>query len=142
MRWGSTCSHCVRYVCVRGLLHVRMQINVGLAKTMYLRCTYGVFVLEITKYTVYTYVYIRFWPTLNICKRVTLIRLVSVRALETKLHTSKISNLIHMQTQIHTHTHSCSLTHAHMHTCTYTPSNTHRRVLCLRQLRKVRAGKG
>ena len=33
----------------------------------YIRCTYGIFDLEITKYTaVYIYVYIRFWPTLDI----------------------------------------------------------------------------
>jgi len=36
----------------------------GLARTIYTRCTYGIFGLEITKYTVYIYVYIRFWPTL------------------------------------------------------------------------------
>jgi len=39
-------------------------IYIGLAKTIYIRCTYGIFGLEITKYTVYIYVYIRFWPTL------------------------------------------------------------------------------
>jgi len=38
----------------------------GLARTIYIRCTYGIFGLEITKYTVYIYVYIRFWPTLII----------------------------------------------------------------------------
>ena len=40
---------------------------VGLARTIYIRCTYGIFGLEITKYTVYIYVYIRFWPTLALC---------------------------------------------------------------------------
>jgi hypothetical protein len=39
---------------------------IGLARTIYIRCTYGIFGLEITKYTVYIYVYIRFWPTLLI----------------------------------------------------------------------------
>jgi len=32
---------------------------------IYIRFTYGIFGLEITKYTVYLYVYIRFWPTLK-----------------------------------------------------------------------------
>jgi hypothetical protein len=39
-------------------------IYIGLARTIYIRCTYGIFGLKITKYTVYIYVYIRFWPTL------------------------------------------------------------------------------
>ena len=32
--------------------------GVGLARTIYIRCTYGIFGLEITKYTVYIYTYI------------------------------------------------------------------------------------
>jgi len=35
-----------------------------LARTIYIRCTYGIFGREIIKYTVYIYVYKRFWPTL------------------------------------------------------------------------------
>ena len=31
---------------------------------IYIRCMYGIFCREITKYTVYVYVCIRFWPTL------------------------------------------------------------------------------
>ena len=42
------------------------SLFVGLARTIYIWCTYGIFGLEITKYTVYIYVYIRFWPTLII----------------------------------------------------------------------------
>jgi hypothetical protein len=42
-----------------------MHNSVGLARTIYIRCTYGIFGLKITKYTVYIYVYIRFWPTLQ-----------------------------------------------------------------------------
>jgi hypothetical protein len=38
----------------------------GLARTIYIRCIYGVFGREITKYTVVYGVYIRFWPTLYI----------------------------------------------------------------------------
>jgi len=37
----------------------------GLARTIYIRCTYGIFGREITKYTVIYGVYIRFWPTLH-----------------------------------------------------------------------------
>ena len=39
---------------------------VGLAKTIYIRCIYGIFGREITKYTVIYGVYKRFWPTLQI----------------------------------------------------------------------------
>jgi len=37
---------------------------VGLARTIYIRCIYGIFSREIIKYTVKYGVYIRFWPTL------------------------------------------------------------------------------
>jgi len=40
---------------------------VGLARTIYIRCTYGIFGREITKYTVIYGVYIRSWPTLRMC---------------------------------------------------------------------------
>ena len=43
-----------------------IPLYIGLARTIYMRCTYGIFGLEITKYTVYIYVYIRFWLTLVI----------------------------------------------------------------------------
>ena len=47
---------------------LKMQcVCVGLARTIYIRCTYGFFGLDITKYTVYINVYIRFWQTLNTC---------------------------------------------------------------------------
>ena len=39
---------------------------IGLARTTYVQRTYGIFGLKITKYTVYIYVYIRFWPPLHI----------------------------------------------------------------------------
>jgi hypothetical protein len=45
--------------------HIHVGRGVGLARTIYIRFTYGIFGLEITKYTVYLYVYIRFWPTLQ-----------------------------------------------------------------------------
>ena len=41
-------------------------LYVGLARTIYIRCMYGNFGREITKYTVIYGVYIRFWPTLCI----------------------------------------------------------------------------
>ena len=37
---------------------------VGLARTIHIRCIYGIFGREIIKYTVIYGVYIRFWPTL------------------------------------------------------------------------------
>ena len=45
---------------------------VGLARTIYIRCSCGIFGREITKYTVTVIysVYIRFWPTLMISLRV------------------------------------------------------------------------
>jgi len=45
---------------------IYIYINVGLARTIYIRCIYGIFGREIIKYTVIYGVYIRFWPTLYI----------------------------------------------------------------------------
>ena len=42
------------------------SIFVGLARTIYIRCIYGISGREIIKYTVMYGVYIRFWPTLHI----------------------------------------------------------------------------
>ena len=39
---------------------------IGLARTIYIRCAYGIFGREITIYTVIYGVYIRFWPTLQV----------------------------------------------------------------------------
>ena len=39
--------------------------HISLARTIYIRCIYGIFGREITKYTVIYGVYIRFWPTLH-----------------------------------------------------------------------------
>ena len=41
-----------------------VSLWIGLARTIYIRCTYGMFGREITKYTVIHNVYVRFWPTL------------------------------------------------------------------------------
>ena len=44
--------------------------QVGLARTIYIQCIYGIFGREITRYTVIYGVCIRFWPTLyisNVC---------------------------------------------------------------------------
>ena len=40
-------------------------VQLGLARTIYIRCIYGIFGREITEYTVIYGVYIRFWPTLS-----------------------------------------------------------------------------
>jgi hypothetical protein len=47
------------------------HIFVGLARTIYIQCVYGIFGREITKYTVIYgvfIIFIRFWPTLHICR--------------------------------------------------------------------------
>jgi len=38
---------------------------IWLARTIYIRCIYGIYGWEITKYTVIYGVYIQFWPTLH-----------------------------------------------------------------------------
>ena len=43
------------------------NLLLGLARTIYIRCIYGMFGREIIKYTVIYGVYIRFWPTLQMC---------------------------------------------------------------------------
>jgi hypothetical protein len=43
--------------------------NVGLARTICVRCIYGIFGREITEYTVIYRCYIRFWPTLLKCDK-------------------------------------------------------------------------
>ena len=40
---------------------------VGLARTIYIRCIYGNYGRKVTKYTVIHGVYVRFWPTLQLC---------------------------------------------------------------------------
>ena len=47
-------------------IHYVDAIYLGLARTIYIRCIYGIFGREITEYTVIYGVYIRFWPTLYI----------------------------------------------------------------------------
>jgi hypothetical protein len=44
----------------------QLVLSPGMARTIYIRCTYGIFGREITKNTVIYGVYIRFWPTLAI----------------------------------------------------------------------------
>ena len=46
-------------------MRVRVCNCVGLARTIYIRCIYGIFGREIIKYLVIYGVYIRFWPTLH-----------------------------------------------------------------------------
>ena len=52
-RISPSCNMPLHYTCV------------GLARTMYIRCIYGIFGRELIKYTVIYGVYIRFWPTLH-----------------------------------------------------------------------------
>ena len=54
-----------------------------MARTIYIRCLYGIFGRETTKYTVIYGVYIRFWPTLFLSYRLVLhlsCRLVTLAA--------------------------------------------------------------
>jgi hypothetical protein len=52
--------------CSKKSLCIPYALCVRLARTMYIRCIYGIFGREITKDTVIYGVYIRFWPTLSI----------------------------------------------------------------------------
>jgi len=64
-------SHWATHALVGPSLNVR-YVCVGLARTIYIRCVYGIFGREITIYTVIYGVYIRFWPTLCMWLRLTL----------------------------------------------------------------------
>jgi hypothetical protein len=64
----------IKLVCVfiSGSHHVcllHFSTCLGLARTIYIRCIYGIFGREMTKYTVIYGVYIRFWPTLCMFKQ-------------------------------------------------------------------------
>jgi hypothetical protein len=49
--------------------HLQQWTWLGLARTICIWCTYGIFGREITKFTVIYGVYIQFWPTLGTCLR-------------------------------------------------------------------------
>jgi hypothetical protein len=49
--------------------YLKLSLSLGLARTMNIRCIYGIFGREITEYTVIYGVYNRFWPTLLIAQR-------------------------------------------------------------------------
>jgi hypothetical protein len=66
--WGpgmAFCSSAVSYYSNTLNVHSREAAHLGLARTIYIWCIYGIFGREITKYTVKCGVYIRFWPTLR-----------------------------------------------------------------------------
>jgi hypothetical protein len=56
----------VNTVLFAGVKIIYKVIYIGLARTIYIRCIYGIFGREITKYTVIYGVNIRFWHTLHI----------------------------------------------------------------------------
>ena len=101
---------------------------IGLARTIYVRCTYDIFGRGITKYTVIYGVYIRFWPTLEVY-------FASMDAKVTinlkRLHLRYTFPNMHAHQSSHTHTdfESPSLTHTstllHTHTHTHTRASTH-----------------
>jgi len=95
-------------------------IHVGLARTIYIRFTYGIFGLEITKYTVYIYVYIRFWPTLH--THINRGNTVSAAGDTTCGTSAKSSCLWCTHEYAHTCTRTC--THAHVHAHVHTDIHT------------------
>jgi hypothetical protein len=56
----------IRVGLARSIQYMNICVHscIGLARTIYIRCIYGIFNREITKYTVIYGAYIRFWPTL------------------------------------------------------------------------------
>jgi len=67
----SSKTHATIEVCRAGLRHctvysVHRILLAGLARTMYVRCIYGILGKKIAICTVIYGVYIRFWPTLLI----------------------------------------------------------------------------
>ena len=56
----------VNTVLFAGVKIIYKVIYIGLARTIYIRCVYGIFGREITIHTVIYGVYIRFWPTQTI----------------------------------------------------------------------------
>jgi len=61
-------SHVLPGVKIRREDYEEHQWFIGLARTIYIRCTYVIFGRDITKCTVIYDVYIRFWPTLVTCQ--------------------------------------------------------------------------
>ena len=66
------------YMCECVCLCLCVSMCVGLARTIYTRCIYGIFGREITVYTVIYGAYIRFWPTVYMCVWVCMCVLVCV----------------------------------------------------------------
>jgi len=64
----KTCTNCDHCFCSTRLVLCVSCVDtpLGLARTIYIRCMYGIFGREITTYTVIYGAYIRFWPTLHI----------------------------------------------------------------------------
>jgi len=61
----SVCERVCVSACVCSTTEAQ-NVYLGLARTIYIRFTYGIFGREITKDTVIYGVYIWFWPTLRI----------------------------------------------------------------------------
>jgi len=69
----------------------------GLARTIYIRCIYGIFGWEVTKYTVIHGAFIRFWPTLQISE---------VLSSNKRAGGKSKQKCIYKCTHTHTHTHT------------------------------------
>ena len=56
-----------RLVALESVKKEDSRSHLGRARTIHVRCIYGILGREFIKYTVIYGVYIRFWPTLDIC---------------------------------------------------------------------------
>jgi len=121
------------------LLHY--YVCVGLARTIYKRCIYGIFGREIIKYTVIYGACIRFWPTLRMwlainqhCCGRTLSKWGWLGAAHkhTQTHTHmqahtdrRAHTTTHTHIQTHRQTHTQQHTRTHIQTHTHTHTHTH-----------------
>jgi len=95
---------------------------------IYIRCMYGNYGREITKYTVIHGAYVRFWPALHIpCTYTVLANPVHTYwALMLRTHTHAHTHThTHARTHTYTNTHTCTHTHTHTHTYTHTYTHAH-----------------
>ena len=66
---GVVCM-CVMHIgCLVKSVIYSDQNGLGLARTVYIRCIYGILGRDPTKYTVIYVAYLRFWPTLKIVQQ-------------------------------------------------------------------------
>jgi len=117
------------YTC--GLVYTRLHsctcvhLYVGLAKTIYIRCIYGILGRETTKYTVIYGVYIRFWPTQLVHLSTFVYTCVHLCALESSswqmwcVHLcALVYTCVHLSTFVYTCVHLSTFVYTCVHLCT------------------------